>query len=435
MRVSIKPFGMIVLAGTLMLLMWAYYAHYHRLTQELLSSRGFPDRVFSDLYPCWLASRELLIHGRDPYSADVTKQIQQGYYGRPIDSQRPTDPIDEQRFAYPLFVVFLLAPTVGLPFSTVKVLFTIILFAAAARTIVLWGETTSLKLGWEQRVALILFSLATIPFAQGVLLQQPSVFVAFLMAAALRSLAKQRLVTAGILLGFSTIKPQLSVPVLVCVLLWAISKWPLRRRVVFSFVLTIAALIAASELLLPDWPMEFVAGIGPYLRYTQATSGVRQLFGPAIGALITALLAGITAFAVWRGRSQPADSNEFVTAVVLVLTFTCVAIPSLAPHNEVLVLPAYLLLARERRRLLEVGRLARSVFYAAIMVAAWPLITGCLLVLALFVFDDARLSRHWDLPLATNPLIPIVVFVSLVPLLGKQYFARTENSPSAATES
>ncbi|MGD1006096.1 MAG: hypothetical protein ABR980_02565, partial [Ignavibacteriaceae bacterium] len=42
----------------------------------------------SDLYPRWLGSREALLHHRDPYGADVTREIQTGFlfkiHGDPI---------------------------------------------------------------------------------------------------------------------------------------------------------------------------------------------------------------------------------------------------------------------------------------------------------------------------------------------------------------
>ena len=75
-----------------------------------------PRGNLSDLYPRWLGARELLQHGRNPYSAEITREIQQGYYGRPLDPARADDPKDQQGFAYPVYVVFLLAPTVDLPF-------------------------------------------------------------------------------------------------------------------------------------------------------------------------------------------------------------------------------------------------------------------------------------------------------------------------------
>ena len=51
-----------------------------------------PRGNLSDLYPRWLGARELLLHHRDPYSAEITQQIQTGYYGRPLDPSRPEDP-------------------------------------------------------------------------------------------------------------------------------------------------------------------------------------------------------------------------------------------------------------------------------------------------------------------------------------------------------
>jgi hypothetical protein len=64
-------------------------------------AEGRPIGNNSDLYPRWLGTRELLLHGRDPYSADVTRQIQIGYYGRQLDPKKPADPIDQVAFAYP----------------------------------------------------------------------------------------------------------------------------------------------------------------------------------------------------------------------------------------------------------------------------------------------------------------------------------------------
>ncbi len=48
-----------------------------------------PRGSLSDLYPRWLGARELLLHHRDPYSPEVTREIQIGYYGRVLDPTRP----------------------------------------------------------------------------------------------------------------------------------------------------------------------------------------------------------------------------------------------------------------------------------------------------------------------------------------------------------
>src|SRR5271166_281814 len=67
-----------------------------------------------DLYPRWVGTRELLLHGRNPYGPEVSHEIQMAFYGHAIEQkygQPGVDVIDEQRFVYPVYVVFLLAPT------------------------------------------------------------------------------------------------------------------------------------------------------------------------------------------------------------------------------------------------------------------------------------------------------------------------------------
>ena len=70
--------------------MWLWVQHVaipHQQAEAAVS--GSPRGNLSDLYPRWLGARELLLHGRDPYSADMAREIQTGYYGRPIDPARP----------------------------------------------------------------------------------------------------------------------------------------------------------------------------------------------------------------------------------------------------------------------------------------------------------------------------------------------------------
>src|SRR5581483_7718656 len=97
-----------------------------------------PRGTLSDLYPRWVGVRDLLLKHQDPYSDEVTREIQLGYYGKVLDPNRPDDPKDEQRFAYPVYVAFLLAPTVKLPFSVVRSAFSWLLLLLTALTVPLW---------------------------------------------------------------------------------------------------------------------------------------------------------------------------------------------------------------------------------------------------------------------------------------------------------
>src|ERR1700722_142116 len=97
-----------------------------------------PRGNLSDLYPRWLGARELLLHRRNPYSMEITREIQHGYYGRALDPTRADDPKDEQSFAYPVYVVFLLAPLIRIPFPAVLTAFYWLLALLTAGSIWLW---------------------------------------------------------------------------------------------------------------------------------------------------------------------------------------------------------------------------------------------------------------------------------------------------------
>src|SRR5215475_14530453 len=113
----------VVLAFLMSASMWFYVQRIliaHQIREA--AAHDQPRGNFSDLYPRWLGARELLLHHRDPYSPEVTREIQQGYYGRALDPNSATDPRDQQAFAYPLYVVFLLAPFIYMSFHTVQVI-------------------------------------------------------------------------------------------------------------------------------------------------------------------------------------------------------------------------------------------------------------------------------------------------------------------------
>src|SRR5579863_4513015 len=85
----------VFIAGLMAAAMWIWVQRIaipHQ--QSEAAAAGIPRGNLSDLYPRWLGARELLLHGRDPYGSDITREIQTGYYGRPIDPNRPNDPQD-----------------------------------------------------------------------------------------------------------------------------------------------------------------------------------------------------------------------------------------------------------------------------------------------------------------------------------------------------
>jgi hypothetical protein len=231
----------------------------HQLAEAAAHDR--PRGNLSDLYPRWLGARELLLHGRNPYGSDIAVEIQRGYYGRPIDPSRPYDPKDEQGFAYPAYVVFLLAPTVRLPFNEVQIGFRWLLISLTAASVLFWLHSLRWKTSFGTGLIFIVLTLGWLPVVQAIKLQQLSLVVAGLLAACGACLAGGWLFLAGALLALSTIKPQLSWPLVLWLFVWAGSEWSSRRKLIFGFALVMLLLLGGAELVLPHWLGMFVHGI------------------------------------------------------------------------------------------------------------------------------------------------------------------------------
>src|SRR5579862_9016548 len=149
---------------------------------------GHPRGNLSDLYPRWLGSRELLFYHHDPYSQQVTREIQRGYYGRELDPARASDPKDQQGFAYPVYVAFLLAPFLHLEFALVQTAFTWVLAGLIVATVLLWAKALSWRLSPSGKAVFVLLVMGSFPAAQGIKLKQLTVLVSALLAAAAAAL-------------------------------------------------------------------------------------------------------------------------------------------------------------------------------------------------------------------------------------------------------
>jgi Glycosyltransferase family 87 len=379
-----------------------------QIADAALHSR--PRGNLSDLYPRWLGARELLLHGRNPYSAEITSEIQKGYYGRPLDSARPDDPKDQQGFAYPVYVVFLLAPTVNLPFDTVQTSFRWLLVGLAAGSILLWLAVLRWKAPPETVLMLVVLVLGWWPMVQGFKLQQLSLLVAGLLAVSGACVVGGWFLLAGGLLALATIKPQLTWPLVLWLLLWAASDWRSRRRFVFGFGLVMLLLLGGAELLLPGWLRMFVEAIRQYHQYTQNQSVLAWLFGSIAGRVLEVVSVALCAICIWPVRRAPATSLAFGRVCGLVLALTVLIVPMFAPYNQVLLAPAILALLRSeasRDPILPAVRLARIVGGVLLV---WPWIATVGLSLAYAWLTPAFRERVWPMPFYSNFMVPVFLF-------------------------
>ncbi len=391
--------------------MWFYVQHVLIAYQRAdAAAHTRPRGNLSDLYPRWLGARELLLHHRDPYSPEITREIQAGYYGRPLDPVRPDDPKDQQGFAYPVYVVFLLAPTITLPFAIVQATFRWFLVLLTAASVPLWLRA----LRWSPSKIIVailtILTLGSFPAVQGIKLQQLSLVVSGLIAACAALLAAGHLLLAGVVLALATIKPQLALPLAAWLLLWALSDWRHRRRFLWGFCGTMTALLAAAQYVLPGWIGRFRDALASYRQYTGGAGSVLDvLTTPALGRILTVLILLATAVVCGRMRRQLANTAGFALVLVLVLAVTIVVIPMFAPYNQLLLLPAVFLLARHWTLLAAKSRMMRLACVVTGLLVCWPWLAAVALTAASLVLPAYPVQQAWAWPLYTSLASPPAV--------------------------
>jgi hypothetical protein len=360
-----------------------------------------------DLYPRWVGARELLLHGRNPYGPEVSHEIQMAFYGHIItqdyrDTQHKI--IDEQRFAYPVYVVFLMAPMMYADFSTVQRWAPAVLALLAALCVLLSLDLLRWPLPRTAVVAITLFTVTSPQILQGMRHQQLTIVVGLLLIAGAWCARRNHLAAAGGLLAWSTIKPQMAIFPLCFFLIWVIGDLPKRWKLMVGFLATLATLIGVGELILPGWIGYFIDGALAYRKYFPIRSLLRVALGDALGeALGGIVVLGLVIFA-WRNRRQTADSREFITVFAAFLMGTMLAFPLFTPFNQVLLILPAMLLIRDWKSL---PRFSRMVFIALV---SWPWI--CSAVLLIF---PPQLDSPNQMPLLPSFLVSFFpLFLPLV---------------------
>ena len=383
-----------------------------------------------DFYPVWLASREWLREKRNPYSAEVTRQIQTGLFGRPLDAHIPTDSTDQRMFAHPAFTVLLFWPAAELPFAVSRVVLFVLLAAMTLGSVLLWMRALSWRIRWNWMAVVLLLMLSSYPALEGLYVGQLGLLVAFLLAASLLALRRDRFLLAGFLMAITTIKPQVTILAVFYFLIWALYDWRVRGRFLVGFFSALALLVGASLAAMPHWIQSWIHTVLAYRHYTRPplvtevlTAPLGPRFsGPATLVLtVASILLAITL--AWRNRAAAYGSFAFLSTLALLLAITTITIlPGQAVYDHVILLPGILLLARYRSILLAAGPVPRLLLAIGALILFWPWIAAFILLalrpfIAPTIFDSTIL---FSLPIRTAASLPFAVLALLAWMLRAQ---------------
>src|SRR4029453_11725318 len=123
-----------------------------------------------------------------------------------------------------------------------------------------------------------------------------------------------------------------------------------------------AVLFAGSYAILPGWVGKFHDAVVAYRQYTGGGQSLPEvLLGTVAGRLMDGVLILSCAMLGWRARHAPEGSQGFAGETAFVLAVTVVIVPMVALYNQILLIPALLLLVRARNDLHLTSRFTRPV--------------------------------------------------------------------------
>ncbi len=178
--------------------------------------------------------------------------------------------------------------------------------------------------------------------------------------------------------------------------------------------------------MLPGWIGRFRVAVTAYRRYNDGAGSVLDvLLTPEWGRLLAALIVVAFAVTAWKFRRASNDSNIFNLMLALLLAITVVIVPKAAPYNQILLLPAILLLARHWRLLWHKNRISRILLRVCGLLIFWPWLAASALTLAWLRLSADVIQKAWAWPVWTTFAIPPAVAVLLA--VGFREFTRAGN--------
>ncbi len=258
----VKAFS--VIASILIVYLLLAYGAYSVFTSQIASG--------NDFYPRWRGTRALIMEGRDPYSKEVTLEIQEGVYGRPARADE-----DQVAFAYPLYVSFLLLPFSFFSYPYAQALWLSTLICLSSGAVILILRTVDWQPAPAALITLSMWCLFFYPTARSLVLGQLSILILALVALALWAIEQGWDFLAGGSLALATIKPQMVFLLIPFLLLSSLTRR--RYRVLLGFLAGMGILLLLSWLALPTWMRSFVTNLGQYQAYTTLYRGGRSPLG------------------------------------------------------------------------------------------------------------------------------------------------------------
>lgn len=298
----------------------------------------------TDFLVHWVGTKSLIEDGISPYSDETALQIQEMVYGRPAVAGE-----HELRVAYPLYSIIIFLPFAFVDdFNIARAAWMTLLEISLVLMSLLCLRIMRWRPGLVVLAVFFLFSITWYHAVRPLINGNAVILVALMLTGVILAIRARHEELAGVLLAFSTIKPQVVILITVYILIWAIARR--RWKIVGWFFATLAILSASVALLVPDWILQNIREVLRYPGYNPPGTpgaafaewlpGIGQRLGYALSAMVGLIL--LTEWFIHR----KAENRAFLWTVSLTLVLSQWSGIQTDPGNFIVVFPALVLLMK-----------------------------------------------------------------------------------------
>jgi hypothetical protein len=254
-----------------------------------------------DLFPRWIGARAVL-KGENPYSEEITWQIQEGMFGRHMEPGE-----DQQRFAYSATITWSLLPLWLLPFPIAISLWCGLQFLLML-VLPIWVASI---LGWQLRgtslVLILIFS--TVVFRYPINAYLIGQFIPFCLACLVAGwwgIVRGHRIFSSLALVLAMVRPEVVIIPLLVILAMAWEKG--ERQIIFGWLSGILGLWVLTRSWIGPWVMDYFKGLLAYRAYSSPIWPPGLLDQSWLALLIMIV---VVAWSAWMWRvSRSLDTAE-----------------------------------------------------------------------------------------------------------------------------
>jgi len=336
---------------------------------------GFALQAIGDneFLPGWVAARGWITSGISPYDPSVAVEAQEMIYGRPAN---PEDGESLALFLYPLWAMLFYVPLSLAPYPLALALWMTILELGLPFIVWMWARLMRWRVSPQVLIGMMLFSIFSYHSMRAIVTGQFAVIEATLMVGALLAIQDRRDILGGALLALALVKPQFAIPLVLFVILWAISMQ--RWRLLAVTVLSPLLLLGLAVLLSRNWLLMWLRSLSTYAQTVDFLPPILKI-GVDLGAagfwIGLGISVAMTIYMVvewWLALEKEERWFQWTAALTLVVTSLITVRTTSA--NLVLIIPALVFIFkiwmdRSKGR----GSLSAFVFGMLIMIGVWGL--------------------------------------------------------------